>query len=227
MIIVPVIDLLKDRAVLARQGRRSRYRPIDSPLCRDGDPIPLVARLHDEFGCTTLYFADLDAILGHGDHWPLLARIAQRFPALTMWVDGGFDHPSTIEAARGRTPFRPVVGSESWQAQAPAPADSLLSIDLDATGLRDPSGLAADRRRHPRDLILMNLTRVGSDAGPDLSLMQQFVGNGRSDTRLFLAGGTRNLDDLLAARNAGAAGVLIASALHNGRIGAADLAAFN
>jgi len=45
----------------------------------------------------------------------------------------------------------------------------------------------------------------------------------RSD--LFAADGVRDLDDLLHLRQLGVAGALLASALHNGRIGPAQIAA--
>lgn len=73
----------------------------------------------------------------------------------------------------------------------------------------------------------MNLTRVGANAGPDLALLQGHAATARHDTRLYLAGGIRDITDLHAARAAGASGVLVASALHDGRISAADLAVFS
>jgi phosphoribosylformimino-5-aminoimidazole carboxamide ribonucleotide (ProFAR) isomerase len=41
--------------------------------------------------------------------------------------------------------------------------------------------------------------------------------------RVFAAGGVRNMDDIRALRDAGAAGVLVASALHEGNIKTGDL----
>lgn len=227
MIIVPVIDLLAGRAVLARGGQRDRYRPIDSPLCHDGDALSLVARLHDMFASRTLYIADLDAILGQGDHTPLLREIIRRFPTLTLWLDAGFSNPSAVESTCENIRCRPVIGSESWRDPAPAPTDSVLSIDHGTYGMRDPSGIAADPGRHPRDLILMSLGCVGTNAGPDLVLLDYYATTTPGHTRLFVAGGVRDVADLHAVQDAGAAGVLLASALHTGRITAPDLAAFS
>jgi phosphoribosylformimino-5-aminoimidazole carboxamide ribotide isomerase len=71
----------------------------------------------------------------------------------------------------------------------------------------------------------MNLDRVGSGEGPDLGLVARLHAC-RPAGEVYAAGGIRGPDDLLAVRSAGAAGALLASALHDGRLTAADLAAF-
>ena len=40
-ILVPVVDLLAGQVVHARRGERSRYQPIQSPLCPGSDLLPL------------------------------------------------------------------------------------------------------------------------------------------------------------------------------------------
>jgi phosphoribosylformimino-5-aminoimidazole carboxamide ribotide isomerase len=68
----------------------------------------------------------------------------------------------------------------------------------------------------------MTLARVGSGAGPDLvrlASIQSIAG----DREIYAAGGVRNADDLRALKDAAVSGALIATALHEGRIGAADL----
>ena len=70
----------------------------------------------------------------------------------------------------------------------------------------------------------MTLARVGSGAGPDLARFAAIrsVAGGRE---LYAAGGVRDAADLSALKRAGAAGALIATALHDGRLGRADLEA--
>jgi phosphoribosylformimino-5-aminoimidazole carboxamide ribotide isomerase len=71
----------------------------------------------------------------------------------------------------------------------------------------------------------MNLHRVGSDKGPDLGLI---VGLARRvpGCQVYAAGGVRSVEDLEEIAAAGAAGALLASALHDGRIDRAGLARF-
>ena len=63
----------------------------------------------------------------------------------------------------------------------------------------------------------MTLSAVGGGQGPDLSRIAAIAqeGDGR---RIIAAGGVRNADDLGALEQAGAQGVLVASALHAGAI---------
>ena len=71
----------------------------------------------------------------------------------------------------------------------------------------------------------MTLAAIGGSGGPDLGRLRQVLALAGS-RRVYAAGGVRNRDDLLAIRELGCAGVLVASALHDGRIGTCDLAAF-
>ena len=224
MILIPVIDLLQGLAVHARQGLRDSYRALDSSLCRDGAVLPLVDTLVQDWGATHLYLADLDAIQGTGNHLALLQQIRSRFPQLTLWLDGGFRTPDDIRTLREQLSVRCVVGSESWISDQALPHDCVLSVDSDADGPRDPSGICCDSTRLPDELILMNLSRVGSAQGPDLALLQHWQQR-TPQARLYAAGGVRDAEDLQRLRTAGAAGVLLASALHAGHLSPADLRA--
>jgi phosphoribosylformimino-5-aminoimidazole carboxamide ribotide isomerase len=63
----------------------------------------------------------------------------------------------------------------------------------------------------------MNLERVGSGGGADLGLLADL--KRRAPQRSFYAaGGVRGEEDLARLERAGAAGVLLASALHDGAI---------
>ena len=61
-ILVPVVDLLAGQVVHARRGERSRYQPIQSPLCPGSDLLPLARALRRASGSALLYAADLDAL---------------------------------------------------------------------------------------------------------------------------------------------------------------------
>jgi len=82
--------------------------------------------------------------------------------------------------------------------------------------------LLAKPQLWPEQLIVMTLGRVGSGAGPDLARLAEIRALAGA-RRLYAAGGVRNGADLAALANAGAAGVLVASALHDGRLDVADL----
>jgi phosphoribosylformimino-5-aminoimidazole carboxamide ribotide isomerase len=63
----------------------------------------------------------------------------------------------------------------------------------------------------------MTLDRVGSDVGVDLHTLAQ-VKQRAPRARVFGAGGVRDAADLAQAEQAGAAGWLVASALHAGQL---------
>ena len=100
----------------------------------------------------------------------------------------------------------------------------MLSLDFRGDAFQGPSEILAEPGLWPRRVIAMTLARVGSGAGPDLTRLAAIrsVAGGRE---LYAAGGVRDAADLFALKRAGAAGALIATALHDGRLGRADLEA--
>jgi phosphoribosylformimino-5-aminoimidazole carboxamide ribotide isomerase len=98
----------------------------------------------------------------------------------------------------------------------------VLSLDFRGDTLIGPPSLLATPAIWPRRVIVMTLARVGSAAGPDLERLAalQKLSGGR---RVYAAGGLRHAGDLDELKNAGITGVLVASALHDGRLTRADI----
>jgi phosphoribosylformimino-5-aminoimidazole carboxamide ribotide isomerase len=71
----------------------------------------------------------------------------------------------------------------------------------------------------------MTLERVGAGEGPDLDRVAGIVERAGSTRRVSAAGGERTLGDLQAPASKGAAGQLVATALHSGAIGAKEIKA--
>ena len=71
---------------------------------------------------------------------------------------------------------------------------------------------------------MLDLARVGSDAGPDVALVRELCA-GFPELELLAGGGVRDVADLRALAEAGAAGALVATALHGGAIGPGELRA--
>jgi phosphoribosylformimino-5-aminoimidazole carboxamide ribotide isomerase len=228
--IIPVIDLKDTVVVHARKGDRSHYRPIGSCLSRSSQPLEVVAGLLTVHPFRTLYVADLDAIMGTGGNRAVLEAIAQTYPTLELWVDRGFPDAASVRDFLAMTNAHAVVGSESLKN--PDPMKSLreeprvlLSIDrLDSRYLGPPE-LVEDASLWPERIIAMTLDRVGGTEGPDPYVLAELQerGHGR---RVYAAGGVRSATDLEALERWGAAGALVGSALHNGRLGADDIARF-
>jgi uncharacterized protein related to proFAR isomerase len=73
-------------------------------------------------------------------------------------------------------------------------------------------------------LLLLDLGRIGTGCGVDLGLLET-LRRRFPETRLLAGGGVLTLKDLERMRDAGCDGALIASAIHTGRVTAAELAA--
>jgi phosphoribosylformimino-5-aminoimidazole carboxamide ribotide isomerase len=70
----------------------------------------------------------------------------------------------------------------------------------------------------------MSLGRVGTETGPDLDLLGKVVASA-GDRHVYVAGGVATRDDVATVQEAGARGVLVATALHSGAIGQKEIAA--
>jgi phosphoribosylformimino-5-aminoimidazole carboxamide ribotide isomerase len=226
--LIPVIDLKEGMVVHAREGRRAEYAPIRSSLCKGADPQTIMAALLTLHPFRTIYFADLDAIQGVGSNRKILGRLHEQFPAVEIWADTGIADEAAlghwINAGLGTS----VIGSESLadvRFMDSVHERCVLSLDFRGTTFSGPAELLQKSGRWPTDVLAMNLQRVGSDAGPDLELIAALAAR-RPACRIYAAGGVRNVEDLRQVSAAGAAGALLATALHDGRIGPAELRDF-
>ena len=222
MRLIPVIDLLQGAAVHAVRGERAAYSPLSCPLCPTGDPLRLAAAYVEGLAPDTLYVADLDAIGGHGDNGAMIAAIARLVAPATLWVDAGLGSPAALRRFRDEGVGRPVIGSESITGPAilglPEAADALLSLDYRAEGdFVGPAALESGSELWPAEVIVMSLHRVGTGGGPDTRRLARCRERAPAK-RYYAAGGVRDAGDLDRLAAAGAAGVLLASALHEGRL---------
>jgi phosphoribosylformimino-5-aminoimidazole carboxamide ribotide isomerase len=229
MEIIPVIDLKNDLVVRARMGRRDQYRPIKTPLSPSSDPVDVVRGLLGVSAFCTLYVADLDAIERTGDAKTALARVKSAFPQLGVWVDNGLADAAAARAFLNEGTDHLVLGSEAQADHRLVESlrddpRVILSLDFRGDTFIGPPALLARPDIWPRRVIVMTLARVGSGAGPDLERLAAIRKiSGRRP--VYAAGGLRHAGDLDELKNAGIAGVLVASALHDGRLTRADIAA--
>lgn len=221
MQIIPVIDLMKGAVVHARRGLRDSYRPVQSPLCRDASPWAVIDALLGLSDFDTLYVADLDALMGVGDQRELLNRLQQDYPDLTFWIDRGLP---ALAATDNRSNCVPVIGSESLSgedlARLPELAgEFILSLDFMAEHLLGGNSLLQNTSVWPEKIIIMSLSRVGGDEGPDFQRLESFRASW-PDKKFVAGGGVRDEGDLERLQGLGISGVLLASALHSGALNA-------
>ena len=229
MNIIPVLDLKAGQVVHAKHGNRQNYLPIQSALSSSSEPLTIVKALQSLYPFKCLYIADLDAIQGNGNHAAQIKNIQKDFPDLEIWLDAGFKTSEAIEAWQNGK-VRIVLGSESlvsidsYKAMLKACRTApILSLDFKFGHFLGPQPLINDPQLWPNEVIVMTLDQVGSQSGPDLAQLK-VIKNLWSVAAIYAAGGIRSVDDLNTLKAKNYTGALIASALHNGKIGKAELA---
>jgi HisA/HisF family protein len=227
MRILPVVDLKGGIVVHARRGQRADYAPLRTPLVDGCEPVAVARALCAAANTSSLYVADLDAIAGASADVETLGALSA---VAELWVDAGAITRERALALGGAGVSRNVVGTESLGSADPDDKDAptrVLSVDLRDGKLISPRPDLAGRGAAAaaplatalgvRELLVIDLARVGSGSGPPLEAVAALAAvlPGRA---IYAGGGVRDDDDLRALEDAGAAGALVATALHEGRI---------
>lgn len=235
MLVIPVLDLKGSQAVHAVRGERAEYKAVRGVLGDGEDVIALATAYRNQLGCRTQYVADLDAIAELPGHTTLLRSLAGT--GLILWVDAGVSTVDQAQALIDLGVAKVIIGSETLHSAEQlaslvdrfSPAQLVLSVDLKDGLLRAPLEFSNPEQLLElaaslglNSIILLDLARVGAAAGPPLdlitSLHQLFPA-----LSLYAGGGVRDRADLEALDKAGAAGALVATAFHQGVLGAGDL----
>jgi phosphoribosylformimino-5-aminoimidazole carboxamide ribotide isomerase len=250
MQIIPVLDLAGGVAVHARAGDRAHYAPVESLLApgRHGDALALTKAYREDLGATACYVADLDAIQGGPIQRTLLRELAgfEAGFAGELLVDAGVDTEGGALEVLACGTSQVIVGLETLRAfadlgrivEAVGPSRTIFSLDLhlgqpllhpavpDAGTTPDPVALAARALAYGTPtLLVVDVGRVGTGCGLDLGLLEA-LRRELPRVRLLAGGGVLTRRDLDRMRDVGCDGALVASALHTGRLTAADLTAF-
>jgi phosphoribosylformimino-5-aminoimidazole carboxamide ribotide isomerase len=250
MQVIPVLDLAGGIAVHAQAGDRPHYEPLESDLVpgRVGDPGALLRAFHAVLDIHECYVADLDAIQGGAVQRTLLRELAAFHTGFAgaLLVDAGTHSPGGALEVLSCGASEVVVGLETLHAFADLSAilnlvgrsRVVFSLDLrlgnpilhssmqDARGAGpDPVALAEQAEAvGTRTILLLDLGRIGTGCGVDLGLLES-LRRRLPGVRLLAGGGVLTRRDLERMRDVGCDGALVASAIHTGRLTAADLAA--
>jgi len=235
--VVPVIDILGGVAVHAIKGRRSEYQPLKSILCGSADPLD-VALTFKALGFSELYIADLDAIMTDHPNFPILKQIADK-TGLSLMVDAGVADLGRAEKLLRSNVSKVVIGTETLSSISfVGEAVRFLGkervvVSLDLKGEKLISRFELGKFSNPLDflqelqeigvnqVIMLDLDRVGGGEGVNMPLLKGMLKNRK--VKVFVGGGVRDIKDLVKMQEIGVFGVLIATALHSGRISLKEL----
>ena len=220
MEIIPVIDIRQNQAVHAIKGQRQNYRPLQTYLCNSHSPGDIVQAFIDSYPFKTIYIADLDAIQGTSNNEQLIRQILNKFQSISFWVDQGISSANELKIQPRE---QHVIGSETnispktLNELITLRPEIILSLDFQAKAFLGHQDLLLQTDLWPERIIIMSLSHVGSNDGPDYKLitdLQKTAG----DRKIYVAGGVRHEGDLQSLNDMGIDGVLIATALHTQQI---------
>jgi phosphoribosylformimino-5-aminoimidazole carboxamide ribotide isomerase len=239
MAVLAVLDLMHGQVVRGVAGRRHEYRPIVSRLTTSADPCDVARALRDHFGLADLYVADLDAIGGAPPAVGVFAALAGL--GFTLAVDAGLRAARDAAALLAAGVTTIVAGLETLagphvvhELVKQIGAEQLVfSLDLKDGQPRalspswkgsawDIAGQAVDLG--VRSLLILDLARVGTSSGTGTEELCSQLAATFPHVAVLAGGGIRDRDDLDRLRSSGVKGVLVASALHDGRLSRDDVA---
>jgi phosphoribosylformimino-5-aminoimidazole carboxamide ribotide isomerase len=234
---IPVIDLLNSQAVHAVKGERKHYKPVVSVLCSTSDPLEIAVAFRDKLGLNEIYIADLDAIQNSDrtKHRRLIEHLSSR-ESIRILLDAGISDAGEARNRLDTGISRVIIGAETLKnldalKEIPSGVDSgrlIFSLDCrngkiisacpELTELSPINALEHLESSGWREVILLDLARVGSGLGIDSSLIHEARARFPGVT-LLAGGGITGPEELSRLQSLGVGGVLVATALHNGAIG--------
>jgi phosphoribosylformimino-5-aminoimidazole carboxamide ribotide isomerase len=240
--VIPVLDLKGGRAVHAVGGHRDHYPPLRTCLHGDSDVLGVARGFRDILHRNELYLADLDAIAGQAPGRSLHAAI--RSLGFDLWLDPGVRDRTSL-ALLGIEDVRSlVIGLETIRGPGALAGllgeltsdrlvfsldlrdgHPMIAVDGAGWGTTDPSSIARSAVAiGMRRVLLLDLGRVGTGRGTGVLPLLGRLRQDLPDVEITVGGGVADLEDVRTLERAGADAVLIGSALHDGRIGARELA---
>jgi phosphoribosylformimino-5-aminoimidazole carboxamide ribotide isomerase len=232
MQLIPVIDVRGGVVVHAVAGRRSEYRPLRSRLTDSTEPVRVLEDLRARTGLTTFYVADLDGICDGRPDMGLLERLCGT--GCRLLFDAGARTLGDLKRVRVGENVLPVAASETFidlgELLSGNAGELVFSIDLHAGELRLADRRAAAEGWTAEDLsgrlagagiedwIVLDTATVGMGSGMSTLPLCRLLRERFGGARIISGGGVRSLECVAEAKSAGLAGLLVATALHEGRV---------
>ena len=245
MRIIPVLDVLNGEVVRGIAGQRDSYQSVKSILTSNSDVGSICEAFDKQFGITEYYIADLDGIERDAPNIDVLLNLQDLH--YRLWLDAGFASVEKLKSMQARLSLdfleRIIVGLEccpdisSLEALLKVVGAERLVFSLDlkngvpflpsnaSPGWSQATSTQITQQAVDlgvRTIIVLDLAAVGLGQGtPTLDLCRRLK-HEYPELELITGGGVNSVDDLATLESC-CDGVLVASALHDGRLTKEDL----
>lgn len=239
MKIVPVLDVLNGQVVRGMGGERHRYRPIASRLSQSSGVRDVALSLRETFSINELYVADLDAIEGRGNNNGTIATLVDE--GFHIALDSGLRSLQDVLSVPKNPGITLILALETLPGfdlieqalEWHGPQRTLFSLDLKAgqplTCTPCLSGLGAEAivqevlNRKCQRILVLDLADVGMGQGTRTVPLCRYVRQSCIDAEIWTGGGVSGPEDLDRLGAEPIDRLLVASALHDGRIQSSHL----
>ena len=236
---MPVLDLLHGEVVRGVAGQRQSYRPLVSPLVGSSHPRRVAEGLRELVGHPWLYVADLDAIQDQQPHGELVDSLSSA--GFRLIVDAGLRDVSRARSLREMGVEIVVAALETLPSrnvleglvESNGPQRTFFSLDLmrgrplgelESWESENPISIGTSAvKTGVGGVIVLDLVGVGVGEGVSTQAVCAQLSTSDWNGRIVTGGGVRDVRDVHNLLANGVDSVLVASALHDGRISAADL----
>ena len=230
MLLIPAIDILGGRTVRLLRGDYSQVTTYAA------DPVE-VATGFLAAGARRIHVVDLDAAREHGDNFDLVRAVIEAVD-VDVQLGGGVRGPEVVERLLSAGASHVIVGTlaaerpgevGAWARRWPG----RIYVGLDArdgviaTHAWEKAGAwtVAEMLNQYRDapvagFIYTDISRDGAMQGAATDSLEGVVALSQHD--VILSGGVTTVDDVAAARRAGAAGAIVGRALYEGKLALVD-----
>lgn len=221
---IPVIDLKQHQAVSGKSGMRDTYQPLRTVFAPSANPVEIAQGLKLN-GADEMYIADLDLIESNGHNINDIKMVNTILPVI---FDGGVKNCESFEFFLDYA-YKIIIPTETLESieemekifekypkeriviSVDVKNNELFSKHMDLDLLQFKEIL---KRLDPNEIILLDITGVGTEKGYNKELLDKFED---MKDKLIVAGGL-NKESLGELDSLGIKKVLIGTSLHSGEV---------
>ena len=221
---IPVIDLKQHQAVSGKSGMRDTYQPLRTVFAPSSNPVEIAQGLKLN-GADEIYVADLDLIESNGHNINDIKMVNTVLPVI---FDGGVKNCESFEFFLDYA-YKIIIPTETLESIEEMerifekyPKERIVisvdvkdnelftkHMDLDLWEFKEIL-----KRLDPNEIILLDITGVGTEKGYNRELLDKFED---MKDKLIIAGGL-NKESIGELDSLGIKKVLIGTSLHSGEV---------